>query len=45
MAVFGGRWAVAVLAELALGPLHFIQLLNEINAVRRGSGGGRMIDC
>ena len=33
MAVFGGRWVVAVLAELALGPLHFTQLLSEINAV------------
>jgi DNA-binding HxlR family transcriptional regulator len=38
MVVFGGRWVVAVLAELAVGPLHFTELLHEINAVDRQFG-------
>ena len=33
MSMFGGNWVVAVLTELALGPLHFSQLINEINSV------------
>lgn len=38
MVVFGGRWVVAVLAELAVGPLHFTELLHEINEVDRQFG-------
>jgi DNA-binding HxlR family transcriptional regulator len=33
MAMFGGDWVVAVLAELATGPLRFSELLGEVNGV------------
>src|SRR5829696_430530 len=31
--LLSGQWVVAVLAALALGPLHFTKLLGEINSV------------
>ena len=38
MGLLNGQWVVAVLAALALGPLHFTELLAEINAVEEQLG-------
>lgn len=36
--LLAGQWVVAVLAALALGPLHFTKLLTEINTVEEQLG-------
>lgn len=36
--LLSGQWVVAVLAALALGPLHFTRLLAEINSVEAELG-------
>jgi DNA-binding HxlR family transcriptional regulator len=36
--LLSGQWVVAVLAALALGPLHFTKLLTEINSVEAELG-------
>jgi DNA-binding HxlR family transcriptional regulator len=38
MRVLNGQWVVAVLAALATGPLHFAELLTEVNAVEEHVG-------
>lgn len=38
MRVLNGQWVVAVLAALATGPLHFAELLAEVNAVEERVG-------
>jgi DNA-binding HxlR family transcriptional regulator len=38
MRVLNGQWVVAVLAALATGPLHFAELLVEVNAVEERVG-------
>jgi len=38
MAVLDGNWVVAVLTELALGPMHFSKIISEINSVDEAFG-------
>jgi DNA-binding HxlR family transcriptional regulator len=38
MQLLSGQWVAAVLAALALGPLHFSEVLHEVNAVEEELG-------